>query len=97
MFLPPKLDFQASRLPPPGAVRVVCIAAEYETGDDWPEYLAFPPRVGDLMQSELGKTRKISEVIHAADPDGMPVVMVRLGPDTGAVTPMEGGGPGDTF
>ena len=77
MLLPPKLEFAAPKLPQPGSVRVVCMCDA--PGEVWPEYTAFPPRHGDMVQSEMGMTRKISEVIHTVDTDGNPLVVLRLG------------------
>jgi hypothetical protein len=100
MLLPPSPPnaFRVPSAPPPGSVRVLCIADSIDTsGEVWPEFCAYPPRAGESIQSELGVTKKIVEVIHTADMGGTPVVMLRLGNDTTSVTPQESLGGSDSF
>lgn len=68
--------------------RVFCIPdsfSEYAT-DQWPTMLSFPPRVGDFIQAQSGKTLKIIEVTHALDDAGQPLVSLRLGQDNTSIS-----------
>jgi hypothetical protein len=100
MLLPPSPPnaFRVPTAPPPGSVRVLCIADSMDTSSEvWPEHCAFPPRAGESIQSELGVTKKIVEVIHTSDMSGTPVVMLRLGDDRTSSTPIEGGSTVESF
>ena len=81
----------STMLPPikQNGIKVLVIASYNGIGEngDWPRYVLFPPRVGDMLQAGNGDTKKIIEVIHFAEADGNAAVALRLGDDDTTVTP----------
>ena len=96
----PNLSF-AAPAPKTEGVRVVCLDeldfSPTDPAGDWPSYLLFPPRVGDMVQAKSGTVKKITEVMHFADDNGQPQVMIRLGKDNTTSTAIEGGSVAEVF
>ena len=56
-------------------------------GEKWPSSFAFPPKRGDLVESERGRTLVILSIVH-----GISGVLIRLGKDIHASSGVSGGG-----
>ena len=56
-------------------------------GEKWPSSFAFPPKRGDLIESETGRTLVILGIVH-----GVSGVTIRLGKDIHASSGVSGGG-----
>lgn len=49
--------------------------------EDWPDEFAFPPRVGDYVESRSGKRLKVVSIMHSGGytgPSSRPLVVVEL-------------------
>ena len=90
LTLPNFKDF--GQPPPSNGIRIICIDdAMFGGATEWPRATQFPPRVGDFLQASSGETKKISQIIHAADENGSPMTVLVLGADNTESTPTEGG------
>jgi len=63
--------------------------------NNWPSQFVFAPRVGDQIQAEDGRRLTVLDIVHTIM-DGKPTVRIEIGVDRNNVTPMEGGGGGET-
>lgn len=102
-LLPPNLStFSSPPLPAakPTGIRVVVLSDYIDltsVATEWPRQFLVPPRVGDMVQSRDGTSKKIIEVIHFEEADGSPALAVRLGNDSTDVTPTSGGSTAEAF
>jgi len=56
-------------------------------GEKWPSSFTFPPKKGDLVESQAGRTLVILSIVH-----GVSGVTIRLGKDIHAQSGVSGGG-----
>ena len=98
LSFPPSLPALPAR-PSTNSIRVMCLGGYSEnlTIESWPEYLQFPPRIGDFLQSSAGTIKKIIQVIHATDEGGGQITVLMLGDDNTSSTASEGGQASETF
>ena len=74
----------------PPSPNIKYIVLEMDLGsENWPTKFNFPPKEGDNVQSESGRTLKITEIIHCADN-----TTIKLGRELGGSTGIEGAGTG---
>lgn len=77
----------------PEFIKAICVIPDlFSVGDDvWPSLFRMEPRVGDYVESNLGRRLRVNDVIHKMI-DFEPQIELELGRSSVSdVTPSEGG------
>lgn len=83
----PPIRFDRNRMK---SVYGICLVDSCHNTDQWPNYFCQPVKVGDLIMSANKTVLKVLEITHVYH-DRDSIMLIKLGPDRGGSSPVEGG------